>query len=92
MKDDFIWFFASEEIREIGIFNESERIQINQNLVIKLVSLHAFIELWDFEELVDMETIFNGTPFFLHDINQSGFYQNNPKKEQQNTSYQQGKQ
>ena len=90
-EDDFIWFFAGEEVGVIGIFNGSERIQINQNFVIKLVCLHVFIEFWDFEELVDMETIFNKTPLFLDNINQPGLDQNNPEKEQENESYQQEK-
>ena len=90
-EDDFIWFFAGEEVGVIGIFNGSERIQINQNFVIKLVCLHVFIEFWDFEELVDMETIFNKTPLFLDKINQPGLDQNNPEKEQENESYQQVK-
>ena len=56
-----------------------------------MISLHAFIEFWDFEELVDMETIFDKTPLFLDNINQTGLDQNNPEKEQENESYQQVK-
>ncbi|KAH1107037.1 hypothetical protein J1N35_010805 [Gossypium stocksii] len=64
-------------------------MQIKQNFVIQLVSLHAFAEFWNFEELVDMEAIFDTTPFPLESKNETGLDKKNSEKEHRNGSYEQ---
>lgn len=59
---DFRGFGTREQVREIGVFNAGERIQVRVNLSIQLIFLHVVVEFRHLVELVDVAFIFQVTP------------------------------
>ncbi|KAF5464508.1 hypothetical protein F2P56_014581, partial [Juglans regia] len=77
-ENDVVWLLAGDQIGEIGVVEGRQGVKVKGNLPIKLILLHAFIKFGYFEELVYMEAIFDPSPPFLHDVNQSCLEQKHP--------------
>lgn len=55
---DVVRLEAGEEVGEFGVFKGSERVEISEDFTIKEVFLEVLIELWNFEGLIHVKTIF----------------------------------
>lgn len=61
-------------------------MQIERNLTMKVVPLHAFVEFRNLEELVHVEPILERSVKFVHGVEQSGFEQDQTNHETEETS------
>lgn len=58
IEGDVVRLGAGEEVGELGVFKRSERVEISEDFTIKEVFLEVLIELWNFEGLIDVKSIF----------------------------------
>lgn len=61
-EDDVVVGGASEEVGEIRVLDGREGMQVEGEVSVEMIVLHGLVELWDSEELVDVEPILDGSP------------------------------
>ncbi|QHO29680.1 uncharacterized protein DS421_8g227040 [Arachis hypogaea] len=88
---DICGVVAGEEVSVIGVLYRRERIKVGEDFPVEMILLEMVVVEWDFEGLVDMESVLEGEPPFIEDLESRGFAEEPKDKEGGNNDEEEGR-
>ena len=67
-QNDVVLVGSADEVREVWIFDGREGMQIEKDLSVQWIRLHALVQFGDFEELVNVEHVLQRSVQFLRGV------------------------